>query len=58
MPANTDIVISDGTTVLYRNKLLIPQLGPVVSYPEELFNSPTSKVYVDVETGKLLRIEK
>lgn len=58
LPANTDIVISDGTTALYSNKILIPQLGPVVSYPEELFNSPTSKVYVDVQTGKLLRIEK
>lgn len=58
MPANTNIVISDGLTTLYSTKLLIPQLGQVVSYPEELFNTPTSKVYVDVETGKLLRIER
>lgn len=58
LPANTNIVISDGLTTLYSTKLFIPQLGQVVTYPEELFNTPTSKVYVDVETGKLLRIEK
>ena len=58
LPATTDILISDGTTALYSNKILIPQLGPVVTYPLELFNSPSSKVYVDVESGKLLRIEK
>ena len=58
LPANTAVTIGDGVKTLYNTKILIPQLGPVVPFALDLFSEPTSKVYVEAQTGRLLRIEK
>lgn len=58
LPATTLVTVGDGVKTLYSDKVLMPQFGVVVPFGEDIFASPKSKVYVDYQTGRLLRIEK
>ena len=57
LPAQTTVTVTDGVKTLLENTLDIPQFGELVPLPESLFKSQKVKVQVDVETGRLLKLE-
>jgi hypothetical protein len=57
-PSMTNITVTDGANELLNKTLQIPQLGAVIPFNEELLSNSSTKVYIDFETGRLLRIEK
>ena len=57
LPAQTTVTVTDGVKTLLENTLDIPQFGELVPLPESLFKSQKVKVQVDIETGRLLKVE-
>jgi Domain of unknown function (DUF4831) len=57
IPAPTQLIISDGVKQLYSSQFLIPQLGKTIPISEQWYKRPQSKIELDEETGRLIKIE-
>lgn len=57
LPASTQLSITDGITTLYTNNFWVSQFGKTIPLPESLFKQQAIKIFMDVETGRLLKIE-
>lgn len=57
LPASTLVNIGDGKNIYFSQQFLIPQFGVVVPLPNEILQNPKTKIYIDPQTGRLLKIE-
>ncbi len=57
LPASTLITVGDGVNTFLTEQFFIPQFGITIPLPENLLKLPTTKVSIDAQTGRLLRVE-
>ena len=57
LPATTQISIGDGKNTFFAEQILMPQFGQLVPIPEDLLQKKDAKIYIDEQTGRLLRVE-
>jgi len=57
LPASTLVNIGDGKNIYFSQQFLIPQFGVVVPLPNEVLQNPKTKIYIDPQTGRLLKVE-
>lgn len=57
LPASTLVNIGDGKNIYFSQQFLIPQFGVVVPLPNEMLQNPKTKIYIDPQTGRLLKVE-
>lgn len=57
LPAFTLVNIGDGKNIYFSQQFLIPQFGVVVPLPNEVLQNPKTKIYIDPQTGRLLKVE-
>lgn len=57
LPSSTLITIGDGANTVFAEQFLIPQFGILLPLSESLFKQPATKVFIDSQTGQLLKVE-
>jgi len=57
LPSSTKITIGDGVNTVAAEQFLIPQFGITIPLSESLFKQPATKVFIDSQTGQLLKVE-
>jgi len=57
LPASTLVTIGDGVNTFLSEQLDIPQFGITIPLSESLLKQPATKVLIDRQTGRLLRVE-
>jgi len=57
LPSSTQITIGDGVNTVVSEQFLIPQFGIIIPLSESMFKLPATKVFVDPQTGQLLKVE-
>jgi len=57
LPSSTQIIIGDGVNTVVADQFLIPQFGIIMPLSESLFKQPAIKVFIDSQTGQLLKVE-
>src|ERR1035437_1167671 len=56
LPSSTLITIGDGANTVFADQFLIPQFGILLPLSENLLKQPATKVFIDSQTGQLLKI--
>ena len=57
LPATTQITVGDGKNMFFAEQILMPQFGQIIPIPEDLLQKKDAKIYIDEQTGRLLRVE-
>ena len=57
LPSVTRITVNDGVSQIFSDRFQIPQFGKIVPLDEETLKQANIKVFVDDQTGRLIRIE-
>jgi len=57
LPSSTLVTIGDGANTVFAEQFLMPQFGIILPLSEKLFKLPATKVFIDPQTGQLLKIE-
>lgn len=58
LPAQTTVSLSDGINTLLSQNIAMPQFGLLIPLSEELFKSADTKLCVDPNTGRTLRLSR
>ncbi|NDV46406.1 DUF4831 family protein [Paludibacter sp. 221] len=57
LPAEAKINVGDGRNIFFSGEFVMPQFGHVVPVPQAYLQKENAKVYIDEQTGRLLRAE-
>jgi len=57
LPAATQVTIGDGQNIFFAEQFLMPQFGVTIPISEDLLRRSDVRIYIDEQTGRLLRVE-